>query len=164
MRKRELKLDTKYVVHGDRRTPHTLISLKDHENAWRVVTRVPSGHYVSMHPNQIVAAWDDPHQVAWRQRVERREADHRQALDLAERLGFRVARSDDGWVAHQDAQAHTAYDYHGGSQRDVLMIDLDAWLARAQVLVMALDVARASDRVTYFSASLDAHNEQGQHR
>jgi hypothetical protein len=138
MRKRELLVDVDYVTAGDPRTPYRLVRLKDPDSPWHVVTRV-GDRYVSIHPSRIKARWDDPVQVAAREREETRRAKHAQAIDLAERLGFKVARDGDGWDAHADAEAKLTLA--GSSYRpglDVLamsvLIDLDAWLRVAPQL------------------------------
>jgi hypothetical protein len=148
VRKRDLLVDIDYVTVGDPTTPYRLVRLKDPDNPWHVVTRV-GDRYVSIHPNRIKARWDDPVQVATRKRERTRLAKHAQAIDLAERLGFTVARDGDGWDAHRDAEAKltlAGYIYRPG--RDALamgvLIDLDAWLRVASGLAGLLGPDDAS--------------------
>lgn len=136
MRKRDLRVDTDYVVAGDALTAHRLVRLKDPDNPQRVLTRV-GDTYVSIHPSRLKAPWDHPEVVAVREAYQRRQASRRQAIDLAERLGLKVARDGDGWEAHRDAEARITYLTLGPRPgRDgALEIDLDAWLRLAPELV-----------------------------
>jgi hypothetical protein len=143
MRKRELTVDQDYVVVGDPSTAHRLVRLQDPDSPWHVVTRV-GDRYVSIHPSRIKARWDDPVQVAAREREATRKARHDWAIDLAERLGFTVARDGDGWEAHTAAEARLTLSYYVYRQgKDPLAMDmqirLDAWLRLAPLLADAME-------------------------
>ena len=147
MLKRNLTVDVDYTVRGDPETPHRLIRLRDPDQPQRVVTRLPDGTHVSIHPSHIRARWDDPSQMADRQRAADRKVKHAKAIDLADRLGFAVARDGDGWEAHTGAEArlrlgHYVYRAGGDSLTMDLELSLDAWLRVAPELDAALAVVR----------------------